>query len=276
LFLAGLSLMTSLPSYADYGTYDESAHPDLWDGVVGYWAPCLGPTGLRLHDVSRYNSWGTLTNMVAADDWLIQEGMSALNFTSADYVDCGNKSIWDFTTPFSVAVWARLITQVVDSGIFSKAYGTDSFAGWNLWHNGGVLRAYWAGATRATGVTSIVGSRLQLLGMSWTGSVAQVWVDGKLDASAAATVGPNVTPAPLNIGRYDSVTFGERTARGQYFDAIAFNRCLSAGEWRRLYELGRGGMLHRKRRRRVYSEQAGFRAHYATQRNAQVIGGGLR
>ena len=42
------------PSFQDYGTYDESAYPELWDGVVGYWAPCLGPTGTRLFDVSRF------------------------------------------------------------------------------------------------------------------------------------------------------------------------------------------------------------------------------
>ncbi|MGV2337667.1 MAG UNVERIFIED_CONTAM: hypothetical protein LVR18_27485 [Planctomycetaceae bacterium] len=33
------------PSLSDYGTHDESAYPELWDGVVGAWAPCLGPTG---------------------------------------------------------------------------------------------------------------------------------------------------------------------------------------------------------------------------------------
>ncbi|MFZ9091603.1 MAG: hypothetical protein ACO3FE_16115, partial [Planctomycetaceae bacterium] len=71
------------PSFEDYGTYDDSAHSDLWDGVVGYWAPCLGPTGTRLHDVSRGNSWGTLTNMDAATEWVIDGGQYALDFDGA-------------------------------------------------------------------------------------------------------------------------------------------------------------------------------------------------
>ncbi len=38
----------SRPSWQDFGTHDESAYPELWDGVVGAWCPSLGQTGLRL------------------------------------------------------------------------------------------------------------------------------------------------------------------------------------------------------------------------------------
>ena len=71
--------MTRLASWQDYGTHDESAYPELWRGCVGAWAPCLGPTGLRLHDLSRYRNWGTLTNMDAATDWVVSGGRYALD-----------------------------------------------------------------------------------------------------------------------------------------------------------------------------------------------------
>ena len=71
------------PSWQDFGTHDESAHPQLWDGVVGAWCPSLGPTGLRLHDHSRRNNWGTLTNMDPPTDWVIDGGQYAVDFDGA-------------------------------------------------------------------------------------------------------------------------------------------------------------------------------------------------
>jgi hypothetical protein len=68
------------PSYQDFATHDDSDYPELWDGCVGAWAPCLGPSGLRLHDLSGKASWGTLTGMDAADDWVVDSGRYALDF----------------------------------------------------------------------------------------------------------------------------------------------------------------------------------------------------
>ena len=103
--------MTRLASWQDYGTHDESAYPELWSGCVGAWAPCLGPTGTRLHDLSRYRNWGTLTNMDAATDWVVSGGRYALDFDgSNDYVSAGNMpnlgSIFDLTISFFLNVQA--------------------------------------------------------------------------------------------------------------------------------------------------------------------------
>ena len=81
--------MISLPSLSDYGTHDDSEFPELWQGCVGAWAPCLGPSGLRLHDFSRGVNWGTLTNMDAATDWVVSGGQYALDFDGVnDRVEC--------------------------------------------------------------------------------------------------------------------------------------------------------------------------------------------
>jgi len=268
--------MTNLPSYADYGTYDESAHADLWDGVVGYWAPSLGPTGLRLHDVSRYGNWGTLTNMVPADDWVVQSGNSALNLTASDFVNCGDRSIWNFTGPFSAFVWGRWGSQGTDTAPIAKASVSNFYAGWILAFisaGNSPCAAFWNNGTRASGSTGVCDNTIRCVGISWTGTVAQVWVDGKLDGSGNTTTAPNAAGVDLFIGQYGFIS--NRTAQGQYFSAAVFNRALSANEWRRLYEIGPGGMLQRRSRRRVYVEPAGFRAYYASQRS-RIIGGGLR
>ena len=37
--------MSAIPSWERYGTHDESAYPELWEGCIGAWCPGLGPTG---------------------------------------------------------------------------------------------------------------------------------------------------------------------------------------------------------------------------------------
>ena len=82
------------PSLSDYGTYDESTVPRLWDGVIGAWCPSLGPTGSRFHDFSRYGNWGTLTNMDPPTDWVVDGGQYSLDFDNTnDYVDLGSTQI---------------------------------------------------------------------------------------------------------------------------------------------------------------------------------------
>lgn len=75
------------PSWAEYGTHQESEYPELWDGCVGAWAPCLGPTRLKLYDLSGNGRHGTLTNMAQASDWPKSFGQHCLDFDGTnDYV----------------------------------------------------------------------------------------------------------------------------------------------------------------------------------------------
>jgi hypothetical protein len=100
-----------------------------------------------------------------------------------------------------------------------------------------------------------------------------MYLDGKNDYDNTTSINPG-TSNILTIGRAGefNALYGNLSALD---DVIVWNRELQPNEVARLYQLGRGGMLERRRRRRVYAEQAGFRAHYRSQR-AQLIGGGLR
>ena len=70
------------PSYATRYAKNasQSAHPNLWDGLVGAWMPSLGVTGETLRDVSGNDNHGTLTNMDAATDWVATSKGKALYF----------------------------------------------------------------------------------------------------------------------------------------------------------------------------------------------------
>ncbi len=62
----------------------QPLYPELWRGCVGAWNPGLGPTGLTLRDWSGRGNHGTLTNMVAGDDWLVSQGRYALDLDGSN------------------------------------------------------------------------------------------------------------------------------------------------------------------------------------------------
>ena len=242
------------PSFADYGTYDESAHPDLWDGVVGYWAPCLGPTGTRLHDVSRFNNWGTLTNMDAATDWVIDGGQYALDFDGVnDEVNCGAKvpRLGDYHT---MAGWFRpsmfdqrrmlcgMCNDITAGGI-EWSFSTTTFdIAWTV-SGVGILGWYTGPLLPST---------------QWIFACA-VWRRGTVAMTTnntTSTISSITNPIGYNN---DDFRIGAAHTNAKFIGAIdsvaLWNRALAPNEVRSLYNLGRGGMLERRRRRRVYSVQ---------------------
>jgi hypothetical protein len=274
-------------SWQHYGTYDESAHPDLWNGVVGYWAPCLGPTGLRLHDVSRYGNWGTLTNMDAASDWVIDGGQYALDFDgSNDLVSAA--SLPDFPTDCAWSAWGYVyagdtggdIMLIRTTTVFGGAARNgvslimrDGFSGTFL---DNVAAEITIGTTRHRAASNSGISRetwTMITGVRRAG-VLYLYVNGVRQTATANVTTTITNEAATSFGKVPDYTPTLCRSRGD--DWIVWNRSLTDNEVARLYQFGRGGMLQRKPRRRAYSMQAGFRAHYATQRNAQLIGGGLR
>ena len=266
------------PSWQDYGTYDESAHPDLWNGVVGYWAPCLGPTGLRLHDLSRWNNWGTLTNMDAATDWVVDGGQYALDFDGTDD-HIPTRVVPGITSHVTFSVWFKSRDVSSVKAILSDCNSAGASINFHMETQSSKLYILWGANPyfRPGGATTLVTDRLYHAVITRSGSSgnwrARMYLDGKNDYDSTTSINPG-TSNILTLGRAGefNALYGNLSVLD---DVIVWNRELQPNEVARLYQLGRGGMLERRRRRRVYTEQAGFRAHYRPQR-AQLIGGGLR
>lgn len=110
----------------------QSAFANLWDGLVGHWAPPLGPTGLTLFDVSGNGNHGALTNMDAATDWVVGEKGYALDYGGAsDFVDIPNvDALIMGTQSWTVSAWAKGGGGVVQRGIL------------NTWNGGGASDNY--------------------------------------------------------------------------------------------------------------------------------------
>jgi len=257
------------PNWQDFGTHDESAFPALWDGVIGAWAPCLGPTGSRLHDTSKRTNWGTLNSMDSATDWVVDGSQFSLDFDGIDddvtaSVPAGiagatqatfsmwfrRKSTSTLSAFFGVGVASsdsnRFALQVWSDGqiYISTAPSTwGNFASNDtLWHH--LVIAYDGGqATNATRMIAYFDGKPQTL--SFTGTIG-------------ASIG---TPTGLRIGRTHTV---QNNYGSSIMDDMQIRlRTMSANEAALLYQLGRGGMYQRRRRRSIYLPQAGFQAAWA-------------
>ena len=271
------------PSWQDFGTYDESAYPELWDGVVGAWCPSLGPTGLRLHDHSKRSNWGTLTNMDAATDWVVQDGQYALDLDGVnDWVLLGSQpSISGAFQQLTKSLWVRIRDTSALKYLFADFNAAGNTSRLSISHDT-VFRAFQNTATSLTGTTTIVTGQWYMVtvarndgtGAGNTGSIG-LYVNGTLEASATYSYSsPALQASGEQLGR-SNATFGDHP-NAQIAEAQMWSRTLAANEIRQLYLIGRGGMFERRRRtlRRVAVEQGAFRTYWARRQN-QIIGGGV-
>jgi hypothetical protein len=244
---------------------------NLWQGVVGFWSASAGPSGYRLLDRSGRGNHGTLTNMDAATDWVIDSGRYALDFDFVnDYVSLGTSWIPLATgSPFTYAVWVNVnsfaTTRYCNVGAFRSLTGTFAFyvsnevfylgllmgsnnANWGRWKNDVASSTFlntWrlcvytyngGGATTATNFTT--------------------YVDGvQYSVNASLGFGPQFSENAIGYDGGFSATY----MSGRISESILFNRAISGEEARLLYQIGRGGMLTPRRRRRAYSVATGLR-----------------
>ena len=110
------------PSYkSGFARYaGESMRPGLWKGLVGLWAPMLGPTGVTLGDWSGRRKHGTLTNMDPATDWVPGPMGRALDFDgSDDYVDVPFGKGLNVGGDYTACYWAKITPPSVQKHLFS-------------------------------------------------------------------------------------------------------------------------------------------------------------
>jgi len=96
------------PSYASgYAkNASQSAHPNLWDGLVGAWMPSLGVTGETLRDVSGNGNHGTLQYDTS---WKTNNSETSLYFDRVqDHVSGFGDVSLSSTEPFTIVSKVRL------------------------------------------------------------------------------------------------------------------------------------------------------------------------
>jgi hypothetical protein len=245
--------------------------------LVGWWCPSLDATGSLLVDRSRRNNHGTLTNMDPASDWVVSGGKLALDFdASNDYVETGRTS--GIREEATVSAWLNPVTVATYQVIVAED-PVVSFLSRNWLFGFGATSGQLLSLEFVGNSVSVFNSASDLLAGSWqhvawrrSRQGVQFFINGRQSGSTSTYPGSlNTNATPTTIGRR-LVPTDPQYLGGQLDDIRIYNRALTAGEVRQLWQIGRGNMPLRRRRR--YTEQAaGFRAYWA-RNNSRLIGAG--
>jgi hypothetical protein len=258
------------PSWQNFATHDESAYPELWDGVIGAWAPFLGPTGSRQHDLSRLMNWQSAASVPV---YSLRQGVIAVTGNSG--LSATTPASYLGLTEATMFAWVSKTTQIdiVACGALTGANNSRfSFA----WFSDGNLYASieQSGSNFATRV--LTGSGARLIGLQFRGTagntVSGVWVDGVRTTGPAAPASLRTTTSASSL---TTDGFSNTSANGAVFGMVFWRRCLSDNEMLQISRIGLPALFDRRRRRAIYLPQAGFQPAWALRRS-QVIGGGLR
>jgi hypothetical protein len=205
----------------------QPLYPELWRGCVGAWAPCLGPTGLRLRDWSGFSNHGTLTGMDAASDWVMSGGKFGLDFDGVnDHVLCGNYPQTQLVAGMSVSFWLYPTNLTPLQGVISHNSASDN--GWMVAIQSGTLRFPQYSQNLVT-ITANVWTHVTCVRRG-TGNVAnEIWLNGQIAISSNATDRANTSLYPLVIGRLYGGVNGFYLV-GLADDFAVYNRPLSSGE----------------------------------------------
>lgn len=284
-------MINNLPSLADYGTHDESRFPELWEGCVGAWAPCLGPTGTRLHDFSRRPNWGTLASMDAATDWAVSGGLYSLDLDGTnDVIDYGTNVSLAGATQVSFSCWIWRATQGAFLALTRYSTGTtpnrgDYFGVNNVTLNGQISLSIGNASANANNDYLFFNSTEQMVASNWNhiaatctiagnSSTCNMWLNGipaTVNASHGGTRptswGANNTVSYVT-GRITGVFGTNSFYSGTFNDLRVYNRLLSHDEVVQLSR-GRGIAYQRKLRRSAFFNAAFFNPAWA--RNSNII-----
>jgi len=216
-------------------------------------------------------------------DWVINDGQYALDFDgNNDGVLIGtnerlnptnyNVALW-FTPTVVTAGQKSIFAQIDATGNVGKAIRRNGAKlEFTVAASGSIYRVWTSDSTYTATLTHGV--------ISWDGTgTPQMWINGvQSTVTLAATSGTLPAPAaqPLYIGCDGA--FGQTSSlynfAGTVHSAVMWSRAITSTEVGQLYLLGAGGMLERRRRRRVYSVQADAVKSYLFANRGQVIGGG--
>ena len=232
------------PSYASgYAkNASQSAHPNLWDGLVGAWMPTLGVTGETLRDVSGNGNHGTLTGMDAATDWVATSKGLALDFDGVDdYVNTNSSVVSlddDFTFLVAVRTPSSLSSNSTFRGLISKGDLSSKWASISYNANG---NRFAVGIDDGAIKSELFGSIplsprkfYSVAGVFRRGKTLELYVNAELDGSTSDNSGSCDISENVFIG---SRKFGSAQyfMRDLFLSASVYNRALSLSEIKHLY-----------------------------------------
>lgn len=229
--------MTVPGSYANgFAPRDgQPLYPELWEGCVGAWAPCLGPTGLTLRDWSRFGNHGELTGMVPSEDWVASSARYALDVNGLNnYIAISNAGSQKGHLTAAAWVSARStgsISKILANELSNRQDFQIEFA-----RTSRRISIIWGSQLIGTGTVDLPTSVWTHVAITRSGSTGAwawgIYVNGVAQSSGTTIHNPNGTSANLAIGRNGDVN--NSYFNGQIDDVRLYQRPMSDTELRLL------------------------------------------
>ena len=225
------------PSYAaGYAkSASESAHPNLWDGLVGAWMPSLGVTGDTLRDVSGNGNHGTLTNMDAATDWVTTSKGLALDFDGiGDHASIPDSPVFklgfsDFSA-FALIYYRKGINA--DDCIFEFRGNGGSYSSWVWFINSSDKLQVWKPSLTSQSTDALAENKWHHLGIVRKNNIVTFFIDAKASGASAWTESADSDSSGIRIAtRQDSTN----SLNAELHSAQLYNRALTPDEIQTLY-----------------------------------------
>jgi hypothetical protein len=186
-------------------------------------------SGTTWRDISGNNNNGTLTNGptfsgIGKQASIVFDGVD-------DYADCGNNSVLNFTTNFTIGAWvnANATQASVDSGILGKITDANSYQGYMIWFTSGKVPTLYIRGTTLGATFPLSSNTWYYVVGTYNGTTASLYINGILNSSTNLSVSADATASNFWVGKYQFST-GGRNFTGKVATAQAYNRALSADE----------------------------------------------
>jgi len=208
---------------------------------VAAWVPSRDTAGngtTTLTDLVGSND-GTLTNMDAATDWVLDDGKYALDFDGEnDYVEIPHGPEFAAFSSISISCW--LYHTGDDGYIISK--NTDGLQGPAIFiETGNRIAPRSSGFSNSDNNVLTLNSWNHILCV-WNGSTVEAWINGALvtwvSSNSQAVIN---TTDPWRIGTRPSGSTARHFLNAKIDDLRIWNVALDATDTAALYAAGRGG-----------------------------------
>lgn len=159
-----------------------------------------------------------------------------------DYIYMAHDTIYD-STNMTISAWLYLDNLTPAMQLVNKAETADT-NGWYFAYEGTASGGGVSVSTASSGCCSVVETVEQLPLRTWIHATAvftdtdvDIYLDGALATSSTVTMSRTATTEPVRIGAEDA-SGDTNNFHGRMDDIRMYDRALSAGEVKRIYELG--------------------------------------